>query len=557
MSASRGPYDAGMANKELHPENLRPVRTTEEAAELGRRGGLASGRSRRLRSGMAALANLMLDSPIPDGQARRAARQLFPDVPEERVTQELALLNGQMDSARKGNTRAAEFMLALQDRGQAEAAPERPYRMDPLDLTRDFVEPYRAIRAVFDGRSDLREVIARGGRGGAKSSFFAEVAYEVMRTVPGANVVYTRRYKTDLRATVYNQFCRVIAKHGDQSSWECGTSPLQCTYLPTGCRVYFAGADNPLQAKSFTPESGYVALLIAEEADEMAGVSQLDDAEMTYLRAGGHEGARQLAVKIFNPPASKRNFMNVLAREKARDPHCLVFEANYLHVPREWLGERFFEQAAWMKRHRPEQYRNKLMGEVTGTGGELFANVREVTFTDAQIKAWDATGGVLQGIDWGYEHPNVFVRVMYDGDADVVRVLFEKYQRRCNAQTFQRGIRRFRLNETICDSAEPDKIEDVRDLGWNAVAATKAWRGGGRSYGWEWLRSVSSIEVDPERTPNLARELQTLEFETLRDGTVTSAYPDVGEDGVMATIYALNRVIRGSKSLVGFDGDEG
>lgn len=541
-----------------NPENLRAPYSPSEAREMGRLGGVASGKSKRRRKSIAEMVHVAVNSELPEGgKLRKSVRTMVRDYDEGDLTNGAAMVVGQMNAAAKGSARCFQNIVELDNAAIArESKAERPYRMDPLDLTRDFIEPYRAIRAVYEGKSDLREVIAKGGRGGAKSSFFAEVAYEVMRTVPGANVVYTRRYKTDLRTTVYSQFCRVIARHGDERDWDCGTSPLRCRYLPTGCTVYFFGADNPLQAKSFAPETGHVALLIAEEADEMAGQGQLDDAEMTYLRAGGDETARQLAVKIFNPPPSKRNFMNVLAREKARDPACLVFDANYLHVPRAWLGERFFESAAWMKKNRPEQYRNKLMGEVTGTGGELFANVHEVTFSDAQVAAWDAAGIVRQGIDWGFEHPSVFIRVAYDAETDTVRPLFEKYQRRCNAQTFQRGIRRFRLNETICDSAAPDKVLDIRDLGWDAVGASKAWKGGGRRYGWEWLRSVRSIEVDPARTPNLARELETLEFETLRDGTVTSAYPDVGEDGVMATIYALNRVIKGSKSIMGYDWED-
>ena len=38
-----------------------------------------------------------------------------------------------------------------------------------------------------------------------------------------------------------------------------------------------------------------------------------------------------------------------------------------------------------------------------------------------------------------------------------------------------------------------------------------------------------------------------LEFELLKDGTFSSEYPKLGEDCVMALIYALNRVIRESR----------
>ena len=55
----------------------------------------------------------------------------------------------------------------------------------------------------------------------------------------------------------------------------------------------------------------------------------------------------------------------------------------------------------------------------------------------------------------------------------------------------------------------------------------------------------------------LAHELRTLEFEQLKDGTFSSRYPDLGEDGVMATIYALNRVIIDSKEDEAYPDDEG
>lgn len=436
------------------------------------------------------------------------------------------------------------------DREAAEKADGPVYRMSPLDLTADFIDAYRDIWRTLEGDGHLREVVIKGGRGSGKSSFAAELAFEVMMRDPEANIVYLRRYQSDLRPTVFQQFCRIIAKHGAEDAWKVTSAPMQCTRKETGGSVYFFGADNPVQAKSFTPDKGHVALLILEECDELRGLDYVQDAQLTYLRANADESAKQLSLMVFNPQPSRRNWMNRHVEELKDDPDVLVVDACYTHVPQEWLGQRFLQQAEWMEEHRPELYRNKLLGEVTGTGGELFSNVEERTITDEQIDAMEMHGWMHQGVDWGYEHPNVFIRVAYDPETDTVWPVFEKYQRRANAENFQRGIRRFRANETICDSADPDKIADWVDLGWNAYAAVKRWKGGGRSYAWEWLRSVSRIAVDPERTPKLLEELQTLEFESLRDGTYSTAYPDVGEDGVMATIYALNRVITAGKSPI-------
>lgn len=541
----------------MNPENLRPPYSPSEAREYGHEGGIKSGQSKRQKKRLAEVAHTIIHSELdPESKAYRSVKSLAADLADEDMTVGAAMVAGQASAAARGSSSAMKVLMELDQSQEERERPEQRYRMSPLDMTRDFVEPYRAIWGTLEGDGHLREMVIKGGRGGGKSSFAAELAYEIMMRDPNANVVYLRRYQSDLRPTVFQQFCRVIARHGAEESWKVTTAPMQCVRRDTGTAAYFYGADNPVQAKSFTPARGYVQLLIFEECDELRGLEYVQDAELTYLRTNGGDGAKQLALMVFNPQASARNWMNRYAEELASDPDAYVADACYTEVPSEWLGERFLQQAEWMREHRPEVYANKLLGQVTGTGGELFDNVQTVTITDEQVEAFEMHGWMHQGVDWGYEHPNVFVRVAYDPDSDTVWPVFEKYQRRSNATNFQKGIRRFRRNETICDSAEPDKIADWLDLGWNAFAAVKRWKGGGRSYAWEWLRSVDRIIVDPERTPRLLNELQTLEFEQLRDGTYSTAYPDVGEDGVMATIYALNRVITAGKSVLPDEDEE-
>ena len=59
--------------------------------------------------------------------------------------------------------------------------------------------------------------------------------------------------------------------------------------------------------------------------------------------------------------------------------------------------------------------------------------------------------------------------------------------------------------------------------------------------------ACANYKVDPERCPELAHELTTLEFEQLPDGTFSDTYPKVGEDAVCALMYGLNRVIMESR----------
>ena len=536
----------------MNEQNLIPLnmRSERERKEIQSAGGRATAAKRRQRKSAAQLAKIIMDSDLTPAMARKT--QAFANgLGDDDLSIAAAMVAGQVKAAIGGSTKAMEYIEGLREKAEKDA-DAAPFRLSPLDLTSDYVDAYRDIHAVFDGELDVREMIFKGGRGTIKSTFVAKVAYETIMQDRQAHVVFTRRYKVDLRHSVFTMFERIVRGYGARDDWDFTTSPMVARYRPTGQTVLFVGCDKPISLKSAGVAFGYVKLVVNEECDEMAGIEQMDSVEDTFLRAD----TPSLSIKIFNPPKSKNNFMNAYTAEKAPDPATRIYHSYFYHVPVKWLGQRFFDRAEWFKAHKPDYYRNNYLGEVTGTGGELFANVEERALADEQIEAWDMAGMTYQGIDWGFEHPQVFVRAAYDREEGTVYIFFERYRRRCKLPSFFRGIMRFKRQETICDSANPDKIADAQDMGWEAVPAVKRWRGGGRDYAWEWLRSRERIVVDPERCPNLAREFRTLEFEQLQDGTFSSRYPDLGEDGVMATIYALNRVIIDSKEDEAYPDDE-
>lgn len=532
-------YTLGMANE----GNLIPLdrRTKAERREIARMGGKASGEARRAKKNTAQLTRAILLGKAPM-EAVADLGDYIGGVSGEDLTVNAAMIAGQAKAAVEGNAKSFEILQEQLSKAESEERTVSDFTLSPLNFTSDFVEPYRRAREALDGKNGIREIISKGGRGSIKSNFWSAFAYETMKRDPLAHVVFTRRYKVDLRDSVYTQFEKTVRREDDVDNWEFTTSPMRATYKPTGQMVLFVGCDKPISLKSMGVKFGYVKLLIHEECDEMAGVEQMDSVEDTFLRSD----TPALDIKIFNPPKSKNNFMNEYTAEKATDPATLVCHSYFNHVPEEWLGKRFFERAEWFRINKPQYYANNYMGEVTGTGGELFDNVEERRITDSEV---DAFSYVYQGLDFGYEHPMVFIRVAYDRENDVLYPFFEKYARRSKLSTFARDLDEYKHQETICDSADPDKIRDLQDWDWEAIGATKRWKGGGRDAAWEWLRAVTKIVIDPERTPNLAKELRTLEFEQLRDGSFSSRYPDLDEDGVMATVYAMNRVIIDEKTM--------
>lgn len=453
-----------------------------------------------------------------------------------------------MDGLEKALTIAEKQRIEREEKEKREKAPL--WTIPITDITSDFVEIYRTVHEAFAGEIDVHEIVSKGGRGSIKSNFWGDLAYETIRQDPQAHIVYTRRYKVDLRGSVYNQFMKTVIRYNDLDNWDFKQSPMCAVYKPTGQTVMFVGADKPISLKSFNVPFGYVKMLIHEECDEMAGVEQMDNIEDTFLRSD----TPALDIKIFNPPKSKNNFMNEYVEECRNKPQTRICHSYYYNVPVKWLGKRFFERAEWFKVHKPLYYRNNYMGEVTGTGGGIFDNVEERTITDAEIENMPF---FYHGLDFGFEHPQTFQKAWYDEDMDTLYCVDEVYAKKCKNSTFARKIKKYITEEIICDSAQPDAIAELQDWGFNAIGAKKRWGSGkGRDYCWEWLQQTTKIVVDPERCPHLAHELTTLEHEQLADGSFSDAYPKIGEDCTMALIYGLNRVIMESRRNNGLYDDE-
>lgn len=532
----------------LNEQNLKrgnpdtQFKSGRDAVENGRKGGIASGISKRKAKTTAQLIDKMLSAPMNDKNKESIAE--FVDnanLENEDFTNNLLLCAGLVKSAANGNMCAFDKLQEYQSKAATIDETDTNYTIPITDITTDFVEFYRAIHKVWENKLNIREIILKGGRGSIKSNVAAAIAEETIYNDPQAHCVFTRRYKTDLRGSVYNQFMKTVIRHGRIDDWEFTSSPLCARYKKTGQMVIFVGADKPISLKSYNLSFGYVKLLIHEECDEMAGVEQMDNIEDTFLRSD----TPALDIKIFNPPKSANNFMNEYTASKTNDPQTLICHSYYYNVPVEWLGKRFFERAEWFKQNKPKYYANNYLGEVTGTGGAIFENLELREISDSEI---DAMPYFYHGLDFGYEHPQAFIKCYYDRDTDILYPIEEVYSKRCKNSTFARKIAKYKTVEIIADSARPDNISEMNDWGFDVTGAVKRWGSNkGRDYCWEWLRQCNKIVVDRNRTPHLADELTKLEFELLKDGTFSSEYPKLNEDCTMALIYALNRVIRESR----------
>src|SRR5699024_10860625 len=145
--------------------------------------------------------------------------------------------------------------------------------------------------------------------------------------------------------------------------------------------------------KSIKLKNGYYKISWFEELDEFAGLEEIRKAEQSIMR-GGNEF---IAFKSYNPPQNVNSWVNKEVQHDRADR--LIIHNSYLDVPPEWLGEQFFIEAEYLKNLNELSYRHEYLGEVTGTGGLIFQNVKDIRLTDEEIKRFD---NVREGIDWGF-----------------------------------------------------------------------------------------------------------------------------------------------------------
>lgn len=374
------------------------------------------------------------------------------------------------------------------------------------------------------------EYVFKGGRGSGKSSFISLILIQELINNPNIHAVVSMGVAERLKTSVYNQVLWAIDMLNLNSEFETKLSPLMITFKRTGQHIYFRGANDPMAFKSIKPEFGHIGILWFEELDLFKGAEAIRSIEQSVIR-GGEEC---YIFKSFNPPKSKINWANKYVQ--TNDPKMYVSSSTYLEVPEKWLGRPFIERAEFLKEHNPEAYKNEYLGEANGSGGNVLPNIVECEIKDEDLDRFD---DIVNGIDFGWTHPQAFIRAQYFPNKQELYVLAEAGGSMVTNDEFAEQIKALGVTKEDlirCDSEEPKSVYRLQDLGLNAVKAKKGPNS--RNFGYKWLASQIKIYVDPKRTPRFYEQAISLEYERDSSGEVTSNIPKINDDWLDALRYA-------------------
>lgn len=407
----------------------------------------------------------------------------------------------------------------------------------PFEIPARLVAPafFPVLLDILD-RGHL-EYVEEGGRGSTKSSFISLIIPMLIKNNPQMHAVCCRKVGNTLRDSVYAQICWAIEIMGLGAEFESKVSPLEITYRPTGQKIYFRGADDPIKLKSIKPTFGYIGILWLEELDQFAGDEECRSIQQSVIR-GGDEA---YIFKSFNPPKAKNNWANKYVQQQK--DNRLVTHSDYRQVPAKWLGKAFIDEAEYLREINPTAYEHEYLGVPNGNGGMVFENVLGEEITEEQIRVFDR---VLNGLDWGYyPDPFAFNRCHFDAARRTLYIFDEvTVQKKGNRETADLLIARGITHEDriTADSAEPKSVGDYQKYGLKCYGAAKG--PGSVDYSMKWLQSLVKIVIDPKRCPDTYREFTDYEYERTKDGEIMSGYPDRNNHHIDAVRYATENVWR-------------
>ena len=514
-----------MANKN---DNLMPIqevnarKTPEERIESARNAGIASGEARRKKATMLSVLEKVLDEQ---------------DKESGLTHRELATL-GLVKGAEQGNGKNYEIIQQLMEKQEKKNDTKKiKVYLPAKDIPRSFVDIYRDIE-----NRKYYEYWLEGGRGSDKSSIWSEIVAELLENNPNMCALLIRKVGNTLKDSVFSQMQWGIDKLAEtypevSTHWKPTKSPLEITNTETGQIIYFRGADDPVKIKSIRPpKDKYIGVVVYEECDQMNGMEEIGTIDRSVVR-GGEDF---IVFRVYNTPRSSRHFINIEKKKPKKDR--IVHRSTYLDVPKEWLGQKFFDEADYMKETNENQWRNIYLGEEIGDGGNVFENVEIREITDEEINTFDF---IYQGLDFGwFPDPLAWTKCCYNPSQSTLYI-FDEFvvNKMSNADVWQylkdnKGVKEDDL--IIADSAEPKSIGDFKAYGSLMRGAEKG--PDSVSYSMKWLSSLAKIVIDPNRCPVSTEEFTTYEFEQDKDGNYISGYVDANNHCIDSIRYALNNI---------------
>lgn len=389
---------------------------------------------------------------------------------------------------------------------------------------------------------DILNIVCKGGRGSGKSSDIAHIVTQLLMRY-AVNAVGIRYVDNTLEQSIYEQMKWAIEKQGVSRLFKFNKSPLKITYLPRGNYMIFRGAQNPERIKSLKDSKFPFAIGWIEELAEFKTEDEVTTITNSLLRGELDDGLFYKFFYSYNPPKRKQSWVNKKYETSFQPDNTFIHHSTYRDNP--FISKEFLKEVEATRERNPRRAEWEYDGKAVGSGVVPFDNLRieAGSITDEMVANFD---NIRQGLDYGYAtDPLAFVRWHYDKKRNCIYAIDELYEVKCSNRRAAQWIKSNKYHyQDIIAEVEPKSNAEMRNE--HDISKIRQVTKGPDSveYGEKWLDDLDAIYIDPIRTPNIAKEFESIDYQTDRDGNPKPRLEDKDNHTIDATRYAFNDDMR-------------
>ena len=361
-------------------------------------------------------------------------------------------------------------------------------------------------------------VLNCGGARSSKSYSICQLMIYKFINEENKNILITRKTLPALRITAMKLFIDLMREYGYYEKAEYNKTFREFRFNSN--YLLFSSLDESTKIQS--TEFNYIWM---EEAEEFT----YDDFMTLKTRLSAPKNKTEVnQIFLSYNPKKESGYIN---KKVVNEKNVQLIKSSYKDNP--LLSPDYIRLLEDIKEQSPEYYKIFALGEYAVNEGIIFTNIRNKDVFPDELEE------TVYGLDFGYNNPSALVKVdIKDGAYYLSEIIYET--KLTNSDLIERMLDLIpnKRKKIYCDSAEPARIKELRNAGFNAIAANKNVKDG--------IDFVKRCEIYTKSdNVNLNKETDEYSYKKNRNGEYLEepiGYSSHFPDAIRYAIYGYNKV---------------
>lgn len=371
-----------------------------------------------------------------------------------------------------------------------------------IEYTSVFSKNYEAFL------DDYKLIVNQGGTRSSKTYSILQLLVYITTIKNNYRIVIVRKSLTDSKKTILKDFVNMLKINNLYQFFQHNKTTHTFINLDTNSTIEFIGGEEEAKLRGLATNILYI-----NEVTELNYDSYLQ----LKMRCMG-----QMFID-FNPSDSR----HFIFKELLEEDSSILIKSTYRDNP--FLTAKQVETIENLIKADENYYKIYCLGECPVLREKIFNhfNIYDFSIYENQLDL------IAYGIDFGYTHPTALVAVYYKDNIFYIKELL--YKSDLNITQLKSEISNSNLKKDInifADSARPDLIAEIRNMGYNVIEANKKVE-----EGLDFIRA-NQIVLD-SNSENLINEYDNYKYKKDRNNNITDEIIKLNDDLMDAMRYAL------------------